>query len=60
MPGTPAVYGGPSRKGSRNGPQEPITLVSNEECRMTRSLKLSALVSLVAYVGGAAALLWKR
>jgi len=27
---------------------------------MTRSLKLSAVISLVAYVGGAAALLWRR
>ena len=26
---------------------------------MTRTLKLSALASLVAYVGGAAALLWR-
>jgi hypothetical protein len=34
--------------------------VSNEEFRMTRSLKLSAIVSLVAYLGGAAALLWRR
>jgi hypothetical protein len=40
--------------------QEPIQRVSNEECRMTRTLKLSAVVSLVAYVGGAAALLWRR
>jgi hypothetical protein len=28
--------------------------------RMTRSLKLAALASLAAYVGGAAALLWRR
>jgi hypothetical protein len=34
--------------------------MSNEEFRMTRSLKLSAMVSLVAYLGGAAALLWRR
>jgi len=27
---------------------------------MTRSLKLSAVVSLVAYVGGAVVLLWRR
>jgi hypothetical protein len=27
---------------------------------MTRSLKLTALVSLLAYVGGAAAFLWRR
>ena len=27
---------------------------------MTRSLKLSAIVSLVAYASGAAALLWRR
>jgi len=27
---------------------------------MTRSLKLSAIVSLVAYVSGTAALLWRR
>jgi hypothetical protein len=27
---------------------------------MTRSLKLSAFVTLVAYVSGAAALLWRR
>jgi hypothetical protein len=27
---------------------------------MTRSLKLSALVSLVAYAGGAVAFLWRR
>jgi hypothetical protein len=31
-----------------------------ERLRVTRTLKLSALVSLVAYVGGAAALLWRR
>ena len=40
--------------------QEPIRYVSNGEFRMTRSLKLSAVVSLAAYVGGAAALLWRR
>jgi hypothetical protein len=34
--------------------------MSNEEFRMTRSLKLSAMVSLFAYLGGAAALLWRR
>ncbi len=33
---------------------------ANEMFRMTRSLKLSAMVSLVAYAGGAAALLWRR
>jgi hypothetical protein len=27
---------------------------------MTRSLKLSALISLLAYAGGAAAYLWRR
>jgi len=27
---------------------------------MTRSIKLSAVVTLVAYVSGAAALLWRR
>jgi hypothetical protein len=31
-----------------------------ERLRMTRSLKLSAVVSLIAYVGGAVAVLWKR
>jgi hypothetical protein len=35
--------------------------MSNERLpRMTRSLKLSALVSLVAYASGTAALLWRR
>jgi hypothetical protein len=41
--------------------QEPIFRVSNERLpRMTRSLKLSAIVTLVAYVSGTAALLWRR
>ncbi len=35
-------------------------VMSNERFRMSRSLKLTAVVSLVAYVGGAAALLWRR
>jgi hypothetical protein len=41
--------------------QEPIFMVLNERLLpMTRSLKLSAIVSLVAYVSGTAALLWRR
>jgi hypothetical protein len=53
--GTGAVYD------SSGGPKEPILCLSNERLPpMTRSLKLSAIVSLVAYAGGTAALLWRR
>jgi hypothetical protein len=40
--------------------QEPIPSVSNRTFPMTRSLKLTAVVSLIAYLSGAAALLWRR
>jgi hypothetical protein len=47
--------------GSRGGVKEPILCESNQRLPpMTRSLKLSAFVSLVAYLSGTAALLWRR
>ena len=39
--------------------QEPILSASKKRSGMTRSLKLSALVSLIAYASGAAAYLWR-
>jgi hypothetical protein len=40
--------------------QEPIPSASNGRFAVTRSLKLTAVVSLIAYLSGAAALLWRR